>query len=1225
MRSITHARRAGRALRRRLDPGFQLSAHELFLVLCAYLRTEWEVEVHPSLPRRLKERRASVEPGLLYYDRTLDNDPIRRLRVVAHEAGHVVQHRRVHGQTDLPDPAQVMTRTVGERGPAEARYTPVTRDEVQAESFGLEFACPASDALELWEADEQATSATVGRRFHTTPEVARAQLGEALHERLVGTPPPEQQEPEADGDTLAPAAFGPDDRQRLAITHAGSAALVDAGPGCGKTFTLVERVVWRIAEDVRKASEEGVTLTPAVAARRILVLTFSTEAAAELEERLERRLGRKLAAEVEVATFHGLGRQILAVYGGDESVSRHAPVLDDAAQRDLLSGGLGAPGAERILDLKNLEATAREAARHLQHVKLRLTRDPATGLRCPWTPDLFDARVATLEAEPVPAEGAGERAEKLAAARAFAAVFRAYEAAKAARGAVDFADLIAKTVVVLRSHPTAVRHYGRRHVLVDEFQDVSRTVGLFLELLCGDKGEPWVVGDPNQSIYRFLNADPETLARFPEAFRGADTFQLASNYRSAPEVVHLANALAALLQFDDEAALGAEPRFTAASPVQATPALDGLAAAVVLAVAESDAAERAGVVATVCGWLERGIAPHEIAVLARRNADVREIVLALGRQGVRASAGAMMTPEGTAGDLAVVVTWADGTRGFRASLPRVAHALAQGRYAPERVDTVIALLLDRVPPGYQADIEATLAETAREEVDGLVGELARAYRVLRAERYAGDGFTMIAAFLFDGSDYARRLLATVGQGGVADDRAEAALAEAASTLRLAEAASTLARSAAYRHAHPDTDGVDLHAVRRRARIDFADTFRRALTSGIPTSMAPPRVEGAVQVMTCHASKGLEFPCVCVVGQTLSPLGSSFDWLPDDLQPTDTQDIDQANALFFVGATRAQQSLVVSYALRPTADRGKPRQVTPLIERWERVFAPARVEWTEPEVDPLTPEAVQAPWGRHGTPQLTPHHLDVRTCQIATYLEEFARLRFPEVDVPLYPLYVNTVTFTIQQIVRAAHERGRGVEPNEAVVLFDRSWWAVAKLNEEHPHVELYERVGRRTVRAFATAYASPLATAHRPVELIEIERALHPELAFRSGLLTAFFSDEGHPVVFLFRTESYARPAAVRGHLVWSDLQPKRQIPLALFHQRWAATHPGVTARVFSAMDGVLYAFEWSRQAKSMSTLHAKTTGQFADLISGPYTPQANEWACDRCRSRVGCPHQIRG
>ena len=145
---------------------------------------------------------------------------------------------------------------------------------------------------------------------------------------------------------------------------------------------------------------------------------------------------------------------------------------------------------------------------------------------------------------------------------------------------------------------------------------------------------------------------------------------------------------------------------------------------------------------------------------------------------------------------------------------------------------------------------------------------------------------MMGAFLFDSDDYLRRLL----------DQP----AGAERSLALGEIVTALSRAAGYRFLHLDTEP-------QASRKGFAQSFRAALNARSPALAPPQRSPQAIRVMTCHAAKGLEFPYVILAGQTLSRARRAYDWLPPSLMPSDQDERDQADALFFVGATRAQRA------------------------------------------------------------------------------------------------------------------------------------------------------------------------------------------------------------------------------------------------------------------------------------------------------------------------------
>jgi len=225
-------------------------------------------------------------------------------------------------------------------------------------------------------------------------------------------------------------------------------------------------------------------------------------------------------------------------------------------------------------------------------------------------------------------------------------MFRAYEVAKSARQRIDFADLIALPTRILMAHPELMQQYREKYVwvMVDEYQDVSRAVARLLCHLCGAENPPWVVGDTRQAIYRFRGAAPENVEQFAQDFPGARVFHLTTNYRSCASIIQAANQLAMLMEAPDHTTPDYPERWI--PPQNPCGALGDPAVAV--AIADADRAEQAGIVAQVRHWLAMDVPAQDIAILARRNIDVRNIVLALGTRGIPATTSGLLTAEGPA-------------------------------------------------------------------------------------------------------------------------------------------------------------------------------------------------------------------------------------------------------------------------------------------------------------------------------------------------------------------------------------------------------------------------------------------------------------------------------------------------------------------------------------------------------------------------------------------------
>jgi DNA helicase-2/ATP-dependent DNA helicase PcrA len=1177
MPNLEHSRRTAREYRDRVgaDPE-GLSAR-----LEAFIRNEFGIHAQAVDPALIRESRGEVHPSsrVLKYSDGLAPD--ERLEVFAHELGHLVLHERLTDDNVPYDP--VLGSAYADEGPgAIARYSKRGFEEAQAQAFAREFLCPSDDAFARWRSDPAATAAILASHYGVPTSVVRLQLADALHALAVGAGIHESSRtPRAPVDC--------DASQLEAARFRGRPALVDAGPGTGKTATLIERV--------RFACEEC-----AAHPRQILVLTFSDEAARELGDRLAGRFGEDVADKITVATFHGFGMGFLHDHGHHVGLDTDFTVLDEDGVREVVAAVLGRVSCGRLLNLRDIEESADRIAKHIGHCKDRLRG-----------PDVL-AEALALWAGSAPEVAAGGEP---AAAAELLAVYRAYEDEKRARRRVDFADLILLPVNILEQRADIAAAYREKFpwVLVDEFQDVSRATSRLLAQLCGPENPPWVVGDARQSIYRFRGAAPENVRYFTADFPGAERFDLRVNYRSSDPVVQAANALAGLM----EAATSGNAAGDGASSADSTrpgerwrcgrdvaPFGD---APIRLAVAGSDFAEREGIADQVSTWLASGdLEPGDVAVLARRNVDVREIVLALSRRGIRAAASGLLTPEGAAGDLAAVMTLVDVAQ---ASIPRVTHALSRGRHDTAVINTAVGLQMhaadstardsswnersggvgDAGPgSGVSADDAGGAAVTM------IVDEMARVRTTLAAETHTADGFAMLCAFLFDASEYLRRLL-------LAPDSPERSMG-------LVEIVSALSLAAGYRLAHSETP------TRPAARLACAERLRARLTEATPLPVAPPDRRDAVRVMTCHASKGLEFPCVIVAGQTVPKARDDFAWLPPSWRPTRDEEIEQADALLFVGVTRAQRALIVSC---PTSAGGGPRgrvkQAVPLLDRWRAARGIPSITWDG--IAPLVSDVVMGPlWGGVSPMTLSLAALDAKACSLRTYVDHVLGARFPVATRPLYPAFFAIARRAMRRVVTATAEHGLPVTTVHADAILDETWPAEDFAN--HPHVEIYRAAARRMVRGFATEFASAMRT-QEPFTVLDPELAVtgdDPEPTISLDLVAHVRLANGRVVAIGFRPETIETGKG--GDVNWSALEGKR-LSFVLLER---AT-PGISPRIFSGADGVMRDFRWSQKSDSLPKETAAVLARLAALARLEFATTVKPFTCDRCGTRVGCPHWI--
>lgn len=1141
MRSLSRARECARACRQKI----RLDNAELFEWLQEYLPKEHDVELTRVEPIFLQGGKAEVCPaeGCLYYNKELDADPAQRLFVILHELGHLELHDRLKRNCVEPDPIYSAMYSTTETA-AIARYNRRSQEEAEANAFATEFLCPSDILFLHWQADSHNDSVTLAKEFAVPVHVVHAQLAEALQRLVLGGE-----------DAQAKAArpeFECDDSQKLAAMRIGKPVLINAGPGTGKTATLIRRIEYLLKD--RNAAPEN-----------MLVLTFSNEAADELSERIAVKFGEQVAANLTVSTFHGFGVAFLWQHGQFADVDANAYILDEAAQQELVTEILAQVECGELLNIKRPAETIRELVRHINHLKNYHL----------YTPDDFATHLAAWL--PAPQERKNWRA-----AQEFAALFRAYETEKAQRKRLDFADLIALPIQILNKQAGVLQAQRERYrwVMVDEYQDVSRSVARLLRLLSGDANPPWVVGDKRQSIFRFLGAAPENLDEFDNDFPGAERLELKVNYRSCQEVVNTANQLACLMENPKADSSRPDNRWTVAdaNPTSLT------ATPIAVAKADSDHAEYEGIANQIKSWLADGIAEKDIVVLARRNIDVRKIVLALGKAKIKAITSGLVTSEGAAGDLANVATYADRPR---TALPRLAYTLGRARFNLEVIRATVARALETL------DTDGKFAVDCYEGGQALADELQRASKALLAQKYSADAFTKMCVLLFDASAYLRRVLAL-------EDEVERSLI-------LEEVIATLARAASWRLIHPKYKP-------RISRKGFAEFFRFSLSS-TATTLLPARLKGdAVRVMTCHAAKGLEFPCVIVAGQTLSKARQDYPWLPIALQPPAEDNIRQSDSLFFVGATRAKRALMVSSALTASGTkRARQRDVTPLLEYWSRndsihqvPFPPKLVERDNVQLGKI--------WGGKLAKAVPARALDKADCAIRTYVTDFLNLRFPLNQPPLYPKFIQCVRQSLGQIVRLAHERSASIVGVEAEALF-LDQWAIAG-NEAHPHQPIYRKLGLAYVERFAVAY-SP---RHQVVEHLDLEYEHQPDgLRLQLDLFGLYRTTNDTLIALSFRPDSFA-DAVKDGGLPWGKLKEAHRASFILLKERYAQ----LKVSVYSGADGCIYPFQWPQQDRYYHAQRDSNLAKLSALAQTNFVEEIDDWKCDNlCEHRISCPHWI--
>jgi DNA helicase-2/ATP-dependent DNA helicase PcrA len=855
-----------------------------------------------------------LEPGELLIWLCRDLPATLRRFTLAHELGHVVLHSHLPIGHDLPagllarpddagvspddpchdqDVREELTDLLSQEraeellGPGLA-YDPRSRRELAANLFAAELLMPLERVYELYVTQGQA------------PDLLAAQFGvslAALLNRLAGllTSSPSSSLSSA---PVAPAA--PDERetpeppqtsvkrsydqfQRAAI-EAATPALVVAGPGSGKTSTLIGRAEHLIRR-------EGVP------PQAILALTFSRKAAQEMQERLQHVLPAGLPPPT-ISTFHAFCAELLRTHGPRVGLRESFALVDDAEGYFLLQSMAGSLPLNHYQNLQNPAAPFRDFLKAISRAKDELV-SPARYR------ELALAMLANAQDE--------ESAQAAEKALEVAAVYELYQRGLEQRGDIDFGGLIVLAVQLLREHADLRGEITGRyqHILVDEFQDINRASGVLLRLLAGEQQRVWVVGDMNQAIYGFRGASPANIAHFHQDYPNAQVLPLSRNYRSRPDIVHLADAFRSVHLEQDERVGEVETARAGANEAYIT-----------LAVAPDEASELRGLVRDIQSKLDEGYRCSEIVVLCRTRALARKVTRALARAGLPVSArgGGLLEQEHSKNLLSLLLLIADSSgMGILRAARLPAHPLSQADLeallleARAQKTSLLTLILREEPP------LAMSSEGAR--------SLAKLASLIRTLARSSSVWSLLARYLLQETSLGRDLLADESPAARTAREDYAALLQFAHSYdqRFQEARRRLEEQARERGEEPPPAPDMQEHIR-----DFLEYLQILLS--LRQESEGRREEDAegeenepemLRVMTVHASKGLEFPVVYLPGlsQRRFPLQKRSNPAPPPAGMLPAEwDGDAAHAsgeacLFYVGTTRARDQLILSYSER----------------------------------------------------------------------------------------------------------------------------------------------------------------------------------------------------------------------------------------------------------------------------------------------------------------------
>ncbi|MDF1701762.1 MAG: UvrD-helicase domain-containing protein [Planctomycetota bacterium] len=612
--------------------------------------------------------------------------------------------------------------------------------------------------------------------------------------------------------------------QREAVTHAGSPLLVVAGAGTGKTRVLTRRVAWLVAQGIQPW--------------RILAITFTNKAADELRRRLEQLPG---GTDVWAGTFHRFGSFLLRRHGNEIGIDTGFTILDRDDQLSILKA------IYKDLDLDTGVLRPVDCLAGISHRK----------------------------------NGGGGRAPVDLTMQGVAATFdAAYDSyVRRLRGAdlLDFDDLLLDALRLLQECEHVAEQYRSRfaHVLVDEYQDTNLVQRDLLMEVVGENGLITVVGDPDQSIYRWRGAAVRNILDFDDHFPGTHTVLLERNYRSTAHI--LAAAEAVIERNSERHAKRLYTEQAGGKLVHVTRARDG--------------EDEGRIVAhRVAEWQEAGRRLDHIAIFYRVNAMSRGIEIALNQSGIPY----------------VVVA---GTEFFQRR--EVKDVLAYARLVSNPKDEAALMRVVNTP---RRGVGAASLRKLRDFADdhGLaLGEAARRAGEAGISKRAANGIERFLALI----DRARAMppapVAPILEALLEGSGYRASLEDSPDDLdrsRLENVDELVAYAREFAKRNPEGDLAAF--LERTALVSDQDGYEPGT--------------GRVMLMSVHAAKGLEFPCVLIAGAELG-------YFPHGRNLGDPASEEEERRLFYVAMTRAKEELAITHAARRTTYMGdEPRVASPYL-------------------------------------------------------------------------------------------------------------------------------------------------------------------------------------------------------------------------------------------------------------------------------------------------------
>lgn len=805
--------------------------------------------------------------------------------------------------------------------------------------------------------------------------------------------------------------------QKKAVTHGTGPLIIIAGAGTGKTKVITHRIAHLISSKMAKPEE-------------ILAVTFTEKAANEMEERVDLLIPYSYSF-VDISTFNSFGEQVLRDYGIEIGYSPDFKLLDDVEQAIFFRQHLFQFQLEYYRPLSS-------PTRYIQDILLAIKRLKQEDIK-PQEYLEYAEKLVRDAVDDVAKENALKHAE-------MARVFSSYQDSLEAEGKIDFEDQVTLVVHLFRQRPSVLQIFQDKYqfILVDEFQDTNYIQFELLKLLAAKHRNLTVVGDDDQSIFRFRGASLANIHNFRKIYPDYDKVVLNKNYRSTQPILDSAYKL---IQQNNPHRLEVQEEIdkTLESSLEET----GKSIHMLTFDTLSHEADR---VAELIEKKEKeGFRFSDMAILVRRNADADAFLRALNMKGIpfRFSGSRGLY---TQDEVKILVAFIKALTDFEDSKSLFFLALSEvyncdpydltllTNYADKKnfpLHRVFKMVQEEKNP-------VALSETAEKTVKRIVADIQ--YFV----RYAGsqNAGHVVYAFL-EKSGYLKSLVET---GNISSE------------LKIKNIRIFFDKIRKF------SDLVEDDSI-----FSFAQHLDLLQQVGDNPATAEAELEeDAVNVLTFHKAKGLEFPIVFMVGLIADRFPGRHRKekipVPDEILKEDLPEgekyIQEERRLFYVGMTRAKKLLYMTWA----KDYGLKRlkRVSPFVlEALDLPSLPDELQKASAleEIRRFAPYTSKAPVSQKVREKGI---LSLSYSQVDDYLTCPLRYRFRHImRIPVLPHHNlvfgrvchNTIHFYLKMKMR-----GKTVTEQKLLEAYEERWVNEGFLSREHE--EMRKKAGEEAMRFF---------------------------------------------------------------------------------------------------------------------------------------------------------------